>query len=141
MSNTLASLRGTRWTGRGELWLDPLGYETIWCDCQLEVRDDGVHYTWSYEGQPKQGTFTLTPSGAHWVDTWHAEKGMTCTAYRVPGALFALECSYGPPEGPPWGWRSVLSLRPEEGELVLQMTNVAPWGEDARAVRMIFQRA
>jgi hypothetical protein len=32
-----------------------------------------------------------------------------------------------------------LSERPS-GELVLQMTNVAPWGEEQRAVRMVFTR-
>jgi len=39
-------------------------------------------------------------------------------------------------EGPPWGWRVAVAHRPS-GELVLQMTNIKPWGEDGRAVRMI----
>jgi hypothetical protein len=33
-----------------------------------------------------------------------------------------------------------LVLRPPAGELVLQMTNITPWGEEARAVRMTFTR-
>ena len=58
-------------------------------------------------------------------------------------ALFDLLGSYGD-GGPRWGWRMMLSLRPPfEGapeSLVLQMTNIAPWGEEARAVRMVAAR-
>ena len=40
---------------------------------------------------------------------------------------------------PNWVWCSILSKRPD-GALVLQMTNIAPWGEEGRAVRMVFYR-
>ena len=39
-----------------------------------------------------------------------------------------------------WGWRINLCFREPTGELVLQMTNIAPWGEEARAVRMVCKR-
>jgi hypothetical protein len=39
-----------------------------------------------------------------------------------------------------WGWRIGLYLRPTD-ELALQMTVITPWGEEGRAVRMVFQRA
>ena len=50
-------------------------------------------------------------------------------------ALFTVQGTYGAGEGPDWGWRSQLSVRPlGAGQLVLQMTNIAPWGEETRAV-------
>lgn len=52
--------------------------------------------------------------------------------------------TYSGGEGPPWGWRLIVSLRPSfEGapeSLVLQMTPLTPWGEEARAVRMVATR-
>jgi hypothetical protein len=45
-----------------------------------------------------------------------------------------VQGAYGPDRD--WGWRIGLSLRAPTGELVLRMTNIAPWGEEARAVRM-----
>ena len=81
---TFDELVGTRWTGTGELWLDPEGNEAKRCECTIAV-----------------------PAG----------------------------------DGPPWGWRTKLSLRAMGGEgLVLQMTNIAPWGESGRAVRMVATR-
>ena len=47
-------------------------------------------------------------------------------------------CTRGPQAE--WRWRIGLSVREPSGELVLQMTNVAPWGEETRAVRMICTR-
>lgn len=54
-------------------------------------------------------------------------------------ALVNVRFAYPAPEGPDWGWRIAVCERPS-GELVLQMTNVTPWGEEARAVRMVFRR-
>ena len=54
-------------------------------------------------------------------------------------AAGAAVLSAGAGEGPDWGWRTSVAQRPS-GELVLQMTNIAPWGERARAVRMVFAR-
>ena len=49
--------------------------------------------------------------------------------------------SYPAGEGPDWGWRLRVCLRTMGPErLVLQMTNVTPWGEEARAVRMTCER-
>ncbi len=138
-SDELSKLVGSRFVGRGELWLDPLGNEAEWCDCAIEVADGVIRYEWSYQGKPQQGSYKLTPSGADWTDTWHQTSVMSCP--RVAGG-FGLMCvtgTYAAPPGPDWGWRSVLSVRPD-GDLVLQMTNVTPWGEEGRAVRMVAKR-
>jgi hypothetical protein len=137
MSNaTLSSLVGTKWAGRAELWLDPLGNQADLSDCTIEIADGVVRYTWSYDGKPHQGSYTLVDGGADWTDTWHQTSVMKCRTIPEAWGLFAVAGTYAAPSGPDWGWRSVLSLR-DGGELVLQMTNVTPWGEDGRAVRMI----
>lgn len=53
--------------------------------------------------------------------------------------LFTVKSTYEVPSNPNWGWQSKLTELPD-GTLVLQMTNIAPWGEEGRAVRMIFSR-
>jgi hypothetical protein len=128
-------LADTEWHGSAELWLDPEGNSVDRSDSTLRIEADAIHYTWSYEGQPHEGCFTFEGNGAMWLDSWHQPEPTVCGG--VPGAagLFTVEHTYGPE----WGWRTKLSERPN-GDLVLQMTNVAPWGEEGRAVRMTFTR-
>jgi hypothetical protein len=135
--NLPSDLYGTRWTGVSELWLDPLGNEAQSNDCTMALEAGKVSYTWSYEGQAHQGSITLTDNGADFTDTWHQPEPMRCSTAAGAGGLFQVEGRWGPESD--WGWRIGLSLRPT-GELVLQMTNITPWGEEARAVRMICQR-
>jgi hypothetical protein len=59
---------------------------------------------------------------------------MKCRRLSEARGLFQIQGEYGPDAD--WGWRTALSLRTPTDELVLQMTNIAPWGEEARAVRM-----
>jgi hypothetical protein len=137
---TLRELENTKWVGRAELWLDSLQNETITCDCSITVRPDAVEYTWSYEGKPHTGRVSLREGGADFVDSWHSPTAMPAKSNAGSWALVDVFGTYAAGDGPPWGWRIYLSHRPTD-ELVLQMTNVNPWGEDGRAVRMICKRA
>ena len=153
---TLSDLDGTKWTGSCELWLDPLGNEAICSDATLSVEGQTVHYTWSHEGKDHQGRLTLTDDGLEFTDTWHQlavdprashhpgleftdtwhqPEVMACP--RIDGArgLFQAEGTYGPDND--WGWRLGVFSRTPSGELVVQMTNITPWGEEARAVRIV----
>ncbi len=132
----LAKLAGTKWTGNGELWLDPEGNNSDQYDCELFIESEAISYTWSYENKTQKGGFTFNEIGAIWVDSWHQEKSVQCL--NVPKALgvFTVSHAYDVPDNPSWGWQSKLSERPD-GSLVLQMTNITPWGEEGRAVRMI----
>ncbi|MGH7544065.1 MAG: hypothetical protein ACREK7_09000 [Gemmatimonadota bacterium] len=136
--SSLSALDGTRWNGTAELWVDPLGNDAEPSDCTMSVNSHGVRYTWSQEGQAHEGSITLHDHGADFTDTWHQPEPMKCS--RLPDAmgLFQVQGRYGPESD--WGWRIGLSLRAPSDELVLQMTNIAPWGEEARAVRMICSR-
>ncbi len=39
----LAKLEGTKWAGRGELWLDPEGNKADSYDCQLQVESGAIN--------------------------------------------------------------------------------------------------
>ena len=133
----LTKLEGSNWTGRGELWLDPEGNKADSYDCQLHVENDAITYTWVYENETKKGNFTFNESGARWFDSWHQQEPVKCKDVSDAWGLFTFKHTYDVPSIPSWGWQSKLSERPD-GSLVLQMTNIAPWGEESRAVRMIF---
>ena len=136
--DALSNLAGTRWTGTAELWLDPLGDDAQRCDCTIAIDADAVRYTWSHEGKAQEGKLALHDDGADFTDTWHQPQPMRCRPVADARGLFQVQGEYGPQSD--WGWRTGLSLRTPTGELVLQMTNIAPWGEEVRAVRMICRR-
>jgi hypothetical protein len=140
MANRALELHvGTEWVGKGELWLDPLGDDVTRYECTLRVEREAVRYTWQYEGKTHEGAFVLGDASARWSDSWHQPSAVECAVVGDAWGLLALHSTYEAPGGPPWGWRTVLSERPT-GELVLQMTNIAPWGEEARAVRMVLAK-
>ena len=131
--------QGTEWQGTAELWLEPEGNNADISDCTLKIETDVLSYTWSYKDETKTGSFTFHEGGAIWVDSWHQTHPAQCTDLAGAWGLFTVHYSYGEPSGPAWGWRSKLSQRPD-GSLVLQMMNIAPWGEEGRAVRMVLKR-
>lgn len=134
---TLDELAGTRWIGTCELWEDPLGDVAQTSDCTVAVDAGVVSYTWSYQGTPHQGRLTLSPSGqGEYRDTWHQKEPIACEVLPSK-ALITVRYAYMDV----WGWRVAVCLREPTAELVIQMTNIAPWGEEARAVRMVCQRA
>jgi hypothetical protein len=136
----LADLIGTSWTGHGELWLDRLGNQAETCACTVAIADHVISYDWSYQGAPHHGRLALRADGADFSDSWHSPTAMACTTVAGSWALVEVTGTYAAGDGPPWGWRIAVSHRPSTDQLVLQMTNVKPWGEDGRAVRMICDR-
>jgi hypothetical protein len=140
MKGPLEDLVGSRWEGEGELWLDPKGNEVELAPATIAIEDGAVRYTWSYRGEAQAGSLTLREGGADFTDTWHSPKVMAFEYVTDSWAIVEAVGTYAAGDGPPWGWRIALSLRPT-GELILQMTNITPWGEDGRAVRMVCRRA
>jgi hypothetical protein len=137
---TLRELQNTKWVGRAELWLDDLQNETIASDCSITVGATSVDYVWTYKDKQHTGKIALREGGADFTDTWHSPTPMPAETLAGSWALVDVRGTYAAGDGPPWGWRIYLSHRPTD-ELVLQMTNINPWGEDGRAVRMICKRA
>jgi hypothetical protein len=136
----LSDLAGSQWRGKKELWLDPMGNDVILCDCTVSIDEAGLSYSWSYEGRPQEGRLALNEQGADFSDSWHARTSMACSNAAASWARVDVTGKYGDGEGSEWGWRITLSLRSDH-ELVLQMTNIAPWGEEGRAVRMVCRRS
>jgi len=140
MKEWLAKLAGTKWKGKGELWLDPEGNSAEHYACELTIEYDAIHYSWLYENEVKNGSFTFNENDAIWVDSWHQQNSVKCFNITKAWGIFTVSHEYKVSDNPNWGWRSKLSQRPD-GSLVLQMTNITPWGEEGRAVRMVFNRA
>lgn len=132
-------MAGTKRRGSGELWLDPEGNNANAYRCQLHIDTDVIRYTWVYENETIKGSFAFNESGAIWTDSWHQQKSVQCINVPHARVIFAVIHEYEVPDSPDWGWQSKLSERPD-GSLVFQMTNITPWGEDGRAVRMVFTR-
>ena len=127
---------GTAWSGQSELWVDPMGNDAAVSDATLSVGADGILYTWAYKGAEQTGELRRSGEALCWKDSWHQPQRVALTLIPGQGSLVAAEYSYPAGTGPEWRWRIRLSERPD-GALVLQMTNIAPWGEEARAVRTV----
>ena len=138
-NNWTEEFDSTEWAGVGELWLDPEGNDVERYECSMTIGLNTLSYKWAYEGEEKQGRFEFLDDGATWSDSWHQSNSAKCLPVQNTNSLFAIEHTYTDPSEPSWRWRSQLSERPD-GSLVLQMTNITPWGEEGRAVRMIFKK-
>lgn len=132
----ISNNQDTTWSGKSELWVDPTGNDASISDATLNVNPDGIVYTWSYKGAEQAGELRWDGDSLRWKDSWHQPGGVTLTLVPGHGSLFAAEYSYSAGTGPDWHWRIKLAERPDD-TLVLQMTNIAPWGEEARAVRTV----
>ena len=139
LKSWLNEFQRSQWQGEAELWLAPNGNDVDVSECILAIESRGLTYTWAYKGETKTGSFMFTDDRATWTDSWHQPEPVHCKYLSDAWGLFTVESLYSAPSGPDWGWRSKLSQRPDDS-LVLQMTNIAPWGEEGRAVRMIVQR-
>lgn len=138
--STLEELEGTRWSGQKRLWLDPEAPPEV-CEATVSIDADALRYTWSREGNAHEGRIAVDARGdAEWSDSWHATKTMRCARVSPSPALVNVLGAYAAPSGPDWHWRIALALRPS-GELVIQMWNGTPWGEEHRAVELVAQRA
>lgn len=91
---TLAELAGSRWSGKGELWLDPLGNTAHESDCTIAIDDGAVHYTWSHEGTDHIGHVTLGESGAEFQDSFHAAEPMQFEYVADAPSIFKLTGTY-----------------------------------------------
>lgn len=131
---TVSELSGA-WTGTAELWVDPLGDVVQRSDCAISVGDDSLTYSWTYDGVPQHGSIRLGDASS-FQDSWHQRDEAPTEAVPNPRTIATIQYTYSDE----WGWRIDVSNRTPSGELVVQMTNIAPWGEEARAVRMICRR-
>lgn len=131
--------QGTSWSGASELWTNPTGDDGEVSDATMRIGANNIGYTWVYKNVQQDGELRWNGDALRWEDSWHQPEGVALTIVPGHGSLLAAEYSYATGSGPDWHWRIKLAQRPD-GTLVLQMTNIAPWGEEARAVRTIVRR-
>jgi hypothetical protein len=134
----IADHQGVSRVGESELWMDPAGNNAEISDSTMRVVPGGIAYTWMHEGAQQRGELRWDGEALLWRDSWHQAEGVVMAETSGHGSLVAAEYSYAAGAGPDWHWRIKLAERPD-GTLVLQMTNIAPWGEEARAVRAVFR--
>ena len=101
---------------------------------ELEVAGDRIAYTWSYRGAPQNGVMEFAFDGdaatMTWTDTWHAKEPIVCPGARTDDRI-EVTGTYGPG----WSWRTEVTL-PSDDELLVEMFNISPDGEEQIAVRM-----
>jgi hypothetical protein len=127
---------GTTWSGQSELWVDPAGNDVEVSDATLRVGAGEIVYTWVHDGTPQSGELRWNGELLQWKDSWHQPDDVPLTLVTGHGSLIAVEYSYSAGKGSEWHWRIKLSERPD-ATLVVQMINIAPWGEEALAVRTV----
>jgi hypothetical protein len=132
----LQGLEGTAWTGTAETWKDPLGNEVDECNCILEINQPAneVKYRWEHQGKEQEGRIAIKPEGgATFMDSMHTNNSPLVLA-ELPNSR-SMFCFEGP-YNDVWGWRVLLTMRATDpsthGDLVMQMVNIAPWGEVSR---------
>lgn len=137
----LHSLSGTAWTGNSGLWMDPTqaGF-TSEATATVRLVANGVaaaiEYTWSFEGAKHEGILVAGANDdgtaeASWIDSFHMSDAFMVSKGRVEasGAINVLG-AYAAPEGPDWGWRTVIEKLGDTAWCV-RMYNITPDGDEA----------
>lgn len=106
-----------------------------------------LDYTWSYRGQPQEGSLLIGFQEkaelvtCHWIDTFHVgSKVMVLQGLAPSGPTVSLLGSYEAPPGPDWGWK--IEITADGGEpLKIVMYNLWPeGGREDLAVEAVYMR-
>lgn len=131
--NSLMERAAGNYTGANWLWFEnpevPEESATT-----IDVAGNEIRYAWEFRGQAQTGVMAFSFEGdgvsAHWTDTWHAKEPIVCPGTRTRDRIEVVG-TYGPG----WSWRTELSM-PSADELLVEMFNISPEGEEQIAVRM-----
>ncbi len=147
---TLGAAAG-RWHGQSTLH-DPIRGaaevtdSTVTLTPLLGGRFARLDYTWSYQGEPQEGSLLIghRPKAgvvsAHWIDSWHMGRDvLACTGTVAADGSIAVRGSYPAPTGPDWGWRITVRATPDT--LTITHTNIEPEGAESPAVESSYTRA
>ena len=145
----LAACAGT-WRGSSTLQdpnsgMDDTAPSTAHVTPVLGGRFVRVDYTWSYGGQPQEGSILLgwrrkaETATAHWIDSFHnGDRVMACEGGAPVDGTISVRGSYAAPPGPDWGWR--IAITPGEETLRIVHYNVWPEGKEELAVESTYTR-
>lgn len=141
-----------KWKGVKRLWLTPdTPVKESESAASVELVAQGkyatIRYTWAEEGRPQDGLLLvrlaeeLGKTDVVWVDSYHTgDAPMTFEGDAAGKGLLAVKGTWGPPDGPAWGWRIEFHSETDDA-LGLTMYVVTPDGREALAVQADFARA
>lgn len=132
----LEDLQG-QWTGTSQLWLDPRK-PAIDSEATAHVTNEQIRYHWKNGDKAHDGVIVVHDEGIRWKDSFHQPSETELQPQHPFGALVSAAYAYTADPDPIWHWRIVVFQRPD-GSLVIQMTNIPPWGEESPAARLVFQ--
>lgn len=143
------------WKGLKRLYFEGASGPEIDCGMRMTIAAaaqgcfDEFAYTWTYEGQPREGVLLLgfdeadgAATGA-WIDSFHSRtRVMPLTGTRRDERSIMLAGTYPAPPGAEWGWRILISVpKIERPDLLsIKMHNVSPEGREELAVVMELER-
>ncbi len=147
----LSGLVGS-WEGTTKTWFEPgvLADESPIRGTTRSILDGRFilhEYNSSLKGKPLSGVatfgFDLT-TGTYqcaWVDSFHMSTAILLSeSTNSAGKLFSALGSYGVPGvAERWGWKTEIEM-PDDNKLAITMFNIAPSGEEAKAVETIYTR-
>lgn len=140
MPHPLHELKGA-WTGPALTWLDPDGEpdRSTW-RCEIEPLLGGrfvrLRYHGTCNGKPHTGEMTLGADDVehtmYWIDTFHTGDAPLWSTGPAGPAISVHGTYRAGPER--WGWRTAFRL--EDGQLVVDATNIWPSGREDRAIEV-----
>lgn len=137
------------WSGESQLhlsWL-PEGERVVKSASTLRVQSDphnafaSVTYTWTHDGEEQFGSLIVAADEAAvvtagWTDSWHQSGGVMAMKGEARSTV-NLGGHYSVEGHPDWGWRIQFSR--SGSDLVLEMFNVTPDGEEEWAVKAVYR--
>jgi len=142
-----------RWQGTSKLWLseDPAPTATSESTATVEVSSKvgyvSIAYTWAFEGNTQEGILLVATHGQSgeaegvWRDSFHTGDRFMVSKGNAPkpGEVDVLT-SYAAPSGPPWGWRTILTVK-DENSFEITMLNIPAGEPEMPAYTNTYRRA